>query len=110
MARRLKHRLAFVGIHKHCSGQQIRFVFWGNRQKSVLIRVDQLTGLDGGAKHFYGAIPANGDDMRMPHAQAARQGFETGIGHLIEVTDGTICDGTYTTQRPVYVAIDFAPK
>ena len=62
----------------------------------MFVGVDEVAGPDGPAK-------------RMADAQPFGQGFETGVGHLIDIADGAVGDRPDAAQRAVYVGVDLTP-
>ena len=48
--------------------------------------------------------------MRVSHAQAARQRFEAGVIHLVEIADRAIGDGADAAQCAMGVAVHLAPE
>jgi hypothetical protein len=81
-----------------------------DRQKAVLVGMDQLPRLDPPPEHFHLAAPADRPDVGVAHAQPPGQGLEARAGHLVQVADGPVDDRSHAAQRAVDAGVDFAPE
>src|SRR5262245_12388895 len=107
---RADNRVALVGVHEAGGVEQTRHVFVSNSKETVLIRVDQLAGLDPLTEDFHRATPTHRPTPSMSDAEATGQSLEPGVGHFVHVTDGAISDGADAAERAVRVAVYFAPE
>jgi hypothetical protein len=48
--------------------------------------------------------------MRVAYAKTAGEGFETGVGHFIDIADRAVDDGAHAAEGAVHVAVHLTPE
>ena len=80
-----------------------------NAAMSARYRAGQgSAGIDLAAKDLDLAIPAHRVHMGVADAEAAGDGLEACVGHLIHIADGTVDNAADTAERTVEVAVHLA--
>ena len=64
-------RAALVCVHELRRLEQPLLLTRGDGQEAMLVGVDELPGPHGAAEHLHGAVPADGDHVRVADAQGA---------------------------------------
>ena len=78
--------------------------------KPVLVSMNEIAGVYLAPEHFDFTIPADGVNVRMAYAKASSEGFESGVGHFIDVADRAVGDGSHAAEGAVNVAVHFTPE
>ena len=76
----------------------------------MLVCVNQLAGINPLAKDFDLAAPFNWNYVGVPNTQALGQGLESGIGHLINITNRSIRNGSHSAKCAMNIGVDLTPK
>src|SRR4051812_11790954 len=81
-----------------------------DREKSVFIGVNELTGRDFPTENFHLDAPLHRTGKRVADACPPRDRLESGVGHLVDVANRPIDDRPDAAECAVNITVHLSPK